>query len=368
MLQKLKKNTPEWMQVHLPPVIIAVVGIITGSIILTNQFIRQAENQFLSYIDILYQNKQVSLQGNLSLTTNPETITYPISTNLSFENTSFPIIDLPAASVSQTPFGSFEGVRIYPERTYGKLTEAQEYWITLETSDFIDYTYQRFLQTYIPDIFSAPHTDFWQNNLATSRKAQDFLKAHIDAKSLTISQEGENLILQINPKAFRDVSINYYESTSGQKMSVDERKWYEDTTNLIPSKILITPNGQITASIESQFFKDSQTVTAITLDVQAQSSVAVDYREPADRRRITEVPQEVQFTTPLKALASIEYQKLEKIAEKIPEDEKETEEVANEESEESNSSDQSEENSNSIPANLFETQRESFRSRKWYSN
>lgn len=366
MLQKLKKITPEWIQIHFPPVMIAVIGIITGSIILTNQFIRQAENQLLSYIDTLYQNKQVSLNGDISLTTAPETIIYPIKANISFENTSFPIIDLPAASVSQTPFGSFEGVRIYPERTFGKLTEAQDYWITVDTSDFIDYSYQRFLQTYIPNIFDSPHADFWQTNLATSRKAQDFIENHIEAGSIKVSQKDKILSLAIDPKTFRDISANYYETLSGNTMSVKERKWYEDIASLIPSNLTVTPDGQITARIESQFLKNSQTVTSITLNFQAQPSVAVDYREPAERKRITEVPQDIVFSSPLKALASIEYQKSDTLVEKDSSEELTSEEDANEEPIETEEGEDNE--ADSLPATLFEAQRERFRNRKWYSN
>lgn len=367
MVQKLKKITPEWIQIHLPPVMIGIVGLITGSIILTNQFIRQAENQFLSYIDIMYQNKQISLEGNLSLTTAPETITYPITANISFEDTSFPIIDLPAATVSQTPFGSFEGVRIYPERTYAKLTEAQEYWVTVNTSDFIDYSYQRFLQTYIPNIFTYPHSTFWQTSLATSGRAKEFLRTHLNAQSIVLSQEAENLHVKINPKLFRDISIAYYETSSGNTMSIEDRKWYEDMTSLIPSNLIITPEGQITATIESKFIKDTQAVSSMIFDIKTQPSVAIDYREPAERRRITEVPRDIVFTSSLKALASIEAKKSEALAEKNKGEE------LNQLDEESNLIEEDPEEKNeqtieSLPANLFETQKDQFRNRKWYSN
>ena len=55
MIPKIKQILPEWVFVHLPQVIIVTIGIITASIVLTSQFIRQAENQLFSLIESAYQ-------------------------------------------------------------------------------------------------------------------------------------------------------------------------------------------------------------------------------------------------------------------------------------------------------------------------
>jgi hypothetical protein len=223
MLQKLKKITPEWMQIHLPPVLITIIGIITGSIILTNQYINQAKNQFLSTIEQAYSSDTFAIDGDLLINTKTETTSYPIKANIQYKEDSYPILDLPTQTVTNTPFGSFQSVRMYKERTFGKLTEVDEYWISVNTPEFISFSYQNFLDDYIPNIFDAPHEEFWVQTFSSRNQALSFFEKQITEEGLIAKKEADSLIVNINQKKFRDISIDFYQQKNNTSITLEER-------------------------------------------------------------------------------------------------------------------------------------------------
>lgn len=376
MVQKLKQITPEWLQVHLPPVLIAVFGIATASVILTNQFIRQTENRFLSLIETAYEEPHINLTGSIDLGNENDSTGTPINANISFEDTFYPIIELPSVAVRDTPFGSFETVRIYQSETYGKLAGNTTDWISVSTNQFINFTYDRYFESIVPNFLANPHPSFWQETFATSNEATLFFQEHLQGGSIQVSKAPEGIQLTIEPKTFRDISIKYYENKTGTIIPVNERAWYENVSSFIPNEVFISSNGQILANISSQIIQNDKRVSEIGINLQVTPTKSIDFREPADQIHISKVPEDTPVTPALNTLARLEEEylltKLEEYGENLnspDEDESEEDLLADETNEEEErDTEENQSDTNSSPqnaANLFETQRERFFNTKW---
>lgn len=358
---------PKQVSAHFIPIVLLSAGLIATVVVGLNQRNRQLEKLFLSYIDTMYQTKAFDLDGTMSVVSDTDDLLeYPILASVSFKNSAFPVIDLPMQMVEKTPFGSFEGVRIYSERSYGKLKDAPENWIAVSTSDVLDYTYEGYLEEYIPNIFAIPHSDFWKKNLQSASQTQSFLKNHIENSSISFEKEDSRLIVSIDQKLFRKTSIEYFESLSGFTMPLEERKWYEDMTSLIPSKITVENDGSFRLDIDSKLLSAEEKMQMVSFDMTASPFSAGDMREPAELIEISELPSSVVLQPALReiALRGVNDETDAPASGTLEESGITQEESSDEEAQAGSPKPQVDANA----ANLFELRKERYMNRTWTSN